>query len=81
MYLVIAFCIDSFGETYSFSREIATDDLQTIFTHMKTEGNFSSDEIDSLILVRNGESGSRHFDNPPHVVKYWTSGNGDFDLY
>lgn len=62
------------GETFSMSRAVDTDDLPTIFAHLKQEAHVSSENIDTILLVQNGENGQH-----PRVVKHWSAVNGNFE--
>lgn len=80
MYTAILFAVDTdTGSTLSFSREVDTDDKETIYNYMKQEGKLVDDAIDSILLVRNGDSGSRHVQAAPDVFRHWTAENGDFE--
>jgi hypothetical protein len=47
--------------------------LATVFAYMKEESRLEPEEIDSILLVRNGNG-----NYSPEVFKQWSAANGDF---
>lgn len=60
------------GETLTTSLHVQTDDKQEIYNLCKSEADITDDEVDTILVLRNGVDG-------PEVFHHWTAGGGDFE--
>jgi hypothetical protein len=79
-YTAILFACDFMGssQTLSFSREVDTDDVATVYAYMKMEGQVESDEVDTILLVRSAYDDQGDL-TAPEVFKHWSAGGGHFE--
>jgi len=77
MYLAIGYWSDGSGETFTLSRPTESEDLHVIADMLCQEGHCSKEDIDTILLIRNGDPHPGMLD-APHVKHHWTGQNGDF---
>jgi len=70
-YTALLIALGANHETFTISREVETDDLSTIYTYMQGEAQVDDDEVDTILLFKNGTES-------PDVVGFWRAANGDF---
>ena len=84
MHTAVLFCVVGDGDdTFTISREVEDDvvqDRQRLFTYLTDEAKVMSDEVDTILVMRNGGGDTDFGENPgPKVVQHLTAGNGDFE--
>lgn len=83
MHTAVLFCVVGDGDdTFTISREVDEDfigDPQSLFDYMRDEAKVVSDEVDTILVMRNGGGDTDFEESPgPKVVQHLTAGNGDF---
>jgi len=76
-YLAIGYWSDGCGESFTLSRPTDSEDRDVILDMLCQEARILKDSIDTVLVVRNGES-DNGTPEPPHVKHHWTGQNGDF---
>ena len=91
MYTAILFAVDfnGSGETLTCSQEVDTDDKQTVYDAMKKMAHVKDDQVDTILVVRNGRSVTDYTvlnagfpvttESGPEVFHHWTARGGDFE--
>jgi hypothetical protein len=81
-YLGTIILSDRDNPSFTLSKELDTDDKQTVFNALMTEAKASMDNIDTILLYEStiypdedGLAGLGY----PRVHKFWRAENGDFD--
>jgi hypothetical protein len=60
------------GETLTMSRTVKSDSKKTIYTLLKKEAKVDDDQVDTILVLRNGDDG-------PEVFHHWRASNADFE--
>lgn len=77
-YLAIGYFSDGCGESFTLSRPTDSEDRNVIADLLCEEGHCLKENIDTVLVVRNGETVDGIYD-PPHVKHHWTGQGGDFN--
>lgn len=71
-FTVLLVALSGAGETFTLSRATDSTNKRTLYRTMRKEARVSRDEMDSLLLFKNGKTS-------PEVVGFWRAANGDFE--